>query len=73
MRGASVVDLHIARHGRIAPGMAGIFHATAGDRHYIREPLETEGDFLARIRCQARADGFRIVQFGGAFEVGDDQ
>jgi len=66
----SIVDLAMARRGTLDPDFAGINWARAGDQEWHRDRFETQSDFLARVRVEAHAAGYRIVDIGGAIEVG---
>ena len=66
---ASLIDIAIACHARVLPGREGIDIATAAGRFWIREPDETEHDFLERLRSEAAAAGFTTVGLHGALNV----
>jgi len=68
---ASIIDIAMARRGTLDPDFAGINWARAGDRQWHRLRAETEHDFLARVCAEAHAAGYRVVDIGGAIEVGD--
>jgi hypothetical protein len=69
---ASIIEAEMARHGHILPEHEGITHGQAADQHWIREPTETERDFIARIRVEAAAEGYATVRIDGFINVSEE-
>jgi hypothetical protein len=69
---AQDIDEQIARHGTLDPKRAGINQARAADRDWYRNDHESEPDFLNRVRSEAKAEGFRVVEIFGVIATYDD-
>jgi len=61
----SIIDDIFAREGRVDPAYRGISQAHAGDMSWTRDRDESERRFIARIRREALAAGYRVVRVGG--------
>lgn len=66
---ASVVDILMARKGTVDPHFVGVNQASAGDREWFRLRGETEAGFIARVRREARVEGYRVAKLGGCINV----
>jgi hypothetical protein len=68
---ASIIDELMAREGSILRAFAGVNWAKAADHWWTRAEHETESGFRARVRREARRQGYRLVQIGGALATDD--
>ncbi|HVB15831.1 MAG TPA: hypothetical protein VNF04_04805 [Stellaceae bacterium] len=67
----SVVDEMFFREGVIDHDFAGVNQCRAGDLSWERERGESEADFLARARMEARAAGYSLLCIAGHLPVTD--
>ena len=68
---ASVVDELFHREGVIDEAFVGVNQGRAGDLIFDRNRGETEADFLARCRMEARSAGYRLLCISGDLPVTD--
>jgi hypothetical protein len=66
---SSFLDIDLARHGSLLPEAEGLHWARVGTAEWVRGQHETNSDFLARARIEAKAEGWRILTFGGAIRL----
>ena len=68
--GSSYIDTLMHKRGELT--MVGLHWARSGPCEWVRLPEETERDFMIRAKQSAKAEGYKLVTFGGALSVDDE-
>ena len=69
MARSSYIDDRMHRRGTLT--LTGLHWARSGYAEWVRFPGEGEKAFMDRAKASAKAEGYRIVTFGGALHIDD--
>jgi hypothetical protein len=66
---ASYIDTLMHKRGELT--MVGLHWARSGPHEWVRLPGESQRKFINRAQAAAKAEGFKILTFGGAYHTSD--